>query len=115
MRMVCLQFFFVTQKTAYEVRISDWVSGVCSSDLSSSKATRTLRSSCPTGGSMFRSRRVTVNSLRATFPVQSSVSRRSEESRVGKECVSTCRSRWSQYHTKTNEVASIANPTTYHN
>src|SRR3546814_20032872 len=25
---------------------------------------------------------------------------RSEERRVGKECVSTCRSRWSQYHTK---------------
>src|SRR3546814_13714584 len=25
-------------------------------------------------------------------------SRRSEERRVGKECVSTCRSRWSQYH-----------------
>src|SRR3546814_11516767 len=24
--------------------------------------------------------------------------RRSEERRVGKECVSTCRSRWSQYH-----------------
>src|SRR3546814_20522105 len=28
---------------------------------------------------------------------------RQEESRVGKECVSTCRSRWSSYHyTKTN-------------
>src|SRR3546814_9332052 len=27
---------------------------------------------------------------------------RSEESRVGKECVSTCRSRWSPYHSKTN-------------
>src|SRR3546814_11563760 len=27
-----------------------------------------------------------------------SVSRRSEERRVGKECVSTCRSRWSPYH-----------------
>src|SRR3546814_20484593 len=27
---------------------------------------------------------------------------RSEERRVGKECVSTCRSRWSQYHSKTN-------------
>src|SRR3546814_18962480 len=27
-----------------------------------------------------------------TFP------NRSEERRVGKECVSTCRSRWSQYH-----------------
>src|SRR3546814_12545420 len=25
---------------------------------------------------------------------------RSEERRVGKECVSTCRSRWSQYHKK---------------
>src|SRR3546814_14148754 len=25
---------------------------------------------------------------------------RSEERRVGKECVSTCRSRWSQYHSK---------------
>src|SRR3546814_14751772 len=28
--------------------------------------------------------------------------RRSEERRVGKECVSTCRSRWSPYPTKTN-------------
>src|SRR3546814_12758563 len=27
---------------------------------------------------------------------------RSEERRVGKECVSTCRSRWSPYHKKTN-------------
>src|SRR3546814_16476157 len=26
------------------------------------------------------------------------VEKRSEERRVGKECVSTCRSRWSQYH-----------------
>src|SRR3546814_15638182 len=26
------------------------------------------------------------------------LSHRSEERRVGKECVSTCRSRWSQYH-----------------
>src|SRR3546814_20569993 len=28
--------------------------------------------------------------------------RRSEESRVGKECVSTCRYRWAPYHTKKN-------------
>src|SRR3546814_4033658 len=27
-------FFFFTQKTAYEMRISDWSSDVCSSDLS---------------------------------------------------------------------------------
>src|SRR3546814_13863371 len=30
---------------------------------------------------------------------------RSEERRVGKECVSTCRSRWSPYHYKKNIVA----------
>src|SRR3546814_17030415 len=28
---------------------------------------------------------------------------RSEERRVGKECVSTCRSRWSPYHSKKNQ------------
>src|SRR3546814_4021606 len=30
---ICLSFFFFKQKTAYEVRISDWSSDVCSSDL----------------------------------------------------------------------------------
>src|SRR3546814_18994090 len=35
----------------------------------------------------------------------------SEERRVGKECVSTCSSRWSTYHYKTNETMN----TTYHN
>src|SRR3546814_13808284 len=29
---------------------------------------------------------------------------RSEERRVGKECVSTCRSRWSTYHSKKNRM-----------
>src|SRR3546814_19461590 len=29
---------------------------------------------------------------------------RSEERRVGKECVSTCRSRWSPYHEKNNKT-----------
>src|SRR3546814_19433221 len=29
----CLCFFFFKQKTAYEMRISDWSSDVCSSDL----------------------------------------------------------------------------------
>src|SRR3546814_4398039 len=33
MRSVILVFFFFKQKTAYEVRISDWSSDVCSSDL----------------------------------------------------------------------------------
>src|SRR3546814_12092239 len=37
------------------------------------------------------------------------VERRSEERRVGKECVSTCRSRWSPYHykKKTQSYSSI--------
>src|SRR3546814_360320 len=33
--MLCLCFFFFKQKTAYEMRISDWSSDVCSSDLCS--------------------------------------------------------------------------------
>src|SRR3546814_3110105 len=31
--LVCCFFFFFKQKTAYEMRISDWSSDVCSSDL----------------------------------------------------------------------------------
>src|SRR3546814_2853121 len=31
--MFCVLFFFFKQKTAYEMRISDWSSDVCSSDL----------------------------------------------------------------------------------
>src|SRR3546814_14062687 len=34
---------------------------------------------------------------------------RSEERRVGKECVSTCRSRWSQSHTKKNTKSITSN------
>src|SRR3546814_3037217 len=31
--VICYMFFFFKQKTAYEMRISDWSSDVCSSDL----------------------------------------------------------------------------------
>src|SRR3546814_6441282 len=34
MTLLCSCFFFFKQKTAYEMRISDWSSDVCSSDLS---------------------------------------------------------------------------------
>src|SRR3546814_15240823 len=37
--------------------------------------------------------RIEMNAALADLPVD-----RSEERRVGKECVSTCRSRWSPYH-----------------
>src|SRR3546814_11857221 len=33
MVVICLNVFFFEQKTAYEMRISDWSSDVCSSDL----------------------------------------------------------------------------------
>src|SRR3546814_668018 len=52
----CLSFFFFKQKTAYEMRISDWSSDVCSSDLSP----HPYRSSAPpttTSGGRRRTRR----------------------------------------------------------
>src|SRR3546814_4333634 len=78
-------FFFFKQKTAYEMRISDWSSDVCSSDL------RAARSGARRG----RRHRVPAGSARQP---RSPCGARSEERRVGKECVSTCRSRWSPYH-----------------
>src|SRR3546814_12040677 len=38
---------------------------------------------------------------------------RSEERRVGKECVSTCRSRWSPYHSKKNKHITITAASTH--
>src|SRR3546814_1605889 len=48
LRLLFIQylFFFFKQKTAYEMRISDWSSDVCSSDL---KATRAFLESPPEG------------------------------------------------------------------
>src|SRR3546814_2024356 len=40
--MLFLVFFFFKQKTAYEMRISDWSSDVCSSDLSDGIVTLTM-------------------------------------------------------------------------
>src|SRR3546814_9775777 len=76
--------FFFKQKTAYEMRISDWSSDVCSSDLKKgSVVTCTVAAVDPRG---------------LTISVVLLFRHRSEERRVGKECVSTCRSRWSPYH-----------------
>src|SRR3546814_8483213 len=38
-----IAFFFFKQKTAYELRISDWSSGVCSSDLPGDQGEGALR------------------------------------------------------------------------
>src|SRR3546814_18212615 len=76
------------------MRISDWSSDVCSSDLKggniwvqTNDAAKQLTSS---GG----------DSMPSWSADGEWIVYRSEERRVGKECVSTCRSRWSPYHYK---------------
>src|SRR3546814_4179046 len=91
----CFYFFFFKQKTAYEMRISDWSSDVCSSDLDP----RDQEGAGADGRR--RRRRQDAHPLRRDHGVddpQGAREARSEERRVGKECVSTCRSRWSPYH-----------------
>src|SRR3546814_15053998 len=94
---------FFKQKTAYEMRISDWSSDVCSSDL----ATPPVRHGFPLDWRrrLPASRRHARGSCRLLPPCRCRTRgcrspSRSEERRVGKECVSTCRSRWSPYHSK---------------
>src|SRR3546814_9417259 len=92
--VVC--FFFFKQKTAYEMRISDWSSDVCSSDLGrrgirmsqALKLWLTPHQIVEQTGS-----RLAANLAKIDFTGCRRI--RSEERRVGKECVSTCRSRWS--------------------
>src|SRR3546814_7234849 len=74
--------FFFKQKTAYEIRISDCSSDVCSSDLLAAHSLTDLIG------------RVAAMAV----PLCPDFRFRSEERRVGKECVSTCRSRWSPDH-----------------
>src|SRR3546814_2915139 len=100
--------FFFKQKTAYEMRISDWSSDVCSSDLRSSGNTMSgppdRRNSCAACISRAVDPCYDLNApwwLVAARPIlirELTPWPRSEERRVGKECVSTCRSRWSPYH-----------------
>src|SRR3546814_14765820 len=117
-------FFFFKQKTAYEMRISDWSSDVCSSDLKTQRINRKV-------GMADRVRQIVLDirmshdrvagRIAQRFPcldpaigkLEESIARnqrfetrtllpRSEERRVGKEFVSTCRSRWLPYHTQKN-------------
>src|SRR3546814_8564079 len=117
--MVIILFFFCKQKTAYELRISDWSSDVCSSDR---VCRRSERDRCNLGvadrvglGHLQRGKAAvriadfqhlagdaqplpdweaagTVGGLH-----EQAVGGRSEERRVGNEWVSTCRSRWAPY------------------
>src|SRR3546814_11948138 len=107
-------FFFFKQKTAYEMRISDWSSDVCSSDLPDQDLEENQKvavSSSETGQSAIDAidpnpvigQESDVNDQAESAPL----SDRSEERRVGKECVSTCRSRWSPSHYKKKEQKKI--------
>src|SRR3546814_10730726 len=91
--------FFIKQKTAYEMRISDWSSDVCSSDLMDKNFPI---SSTPEQVQVYREPVDSVVNyivnLLDTAAMDLPPIIRSEERRVGKECVSTCRSRWSPYH-----------------
>src|SRR3546814_1032165 len=100
--MIC--FFFFKQKTAYEMRISDWSSDVCSSDLKGiSEDPETFMFTASVVVGPFSLIISEAKYYVAPGPMSTSVSLlalRSEERRVGKECVSTCRSRWSPVHSK---------------
>src|SRR3546814_20527115 len=143
-------FFFFKQKTAYEMRISDWSSDVCSSDLVACKPSQLLvidldqakedwnlvktewayvhqaygprvhgealldEMKFAADGDLPKTYEVLTGSggihiyyqwpahwprISQASPVKGVVDvRRSEERRVGKEGVRTCRSRWSPEH-----------------
>src|SRR3546814_1549068 len=110
--MLCVsmvEFFFFKQKTAYEMRISDWSSDVCSSDLEQWDHCCEL---CGSDHSYLDeiilddqgTRRFVCSDTeycagrQAAGHTGAAGTERSEERRVGKECVSTCRSRWSPHH-----------------
>src|SRR3546814_11015380 len=102
------------------MRISDWSSDVCSSDLRqggrgvlrfplhcTGRSLRFLAGSRLLRGPLEDRQEIILQSKTELEPCRTSQnfgssaasarSRRSEERRVGKECVSTCRSRWSPY------------------
>src|SRR3546814_3766857 len=98
---------FFKQKTAYEMRISDWSSDVCSSDLvidpahreedcAVSAFFRSARRLCAAGTFPIRTRAARSAPASAprwepTAPSTTTSAGRSEERRVGKEGVSTTR------------------------
>src|SRR3546814_11207668 len=105
-------FFFFKQKTAYEMRTSDWSSDVCSSDLVAyveQEAKRGDRWVKLVGDWIDRDK----GDLGPCWPreaLDAAIARahelgtrRSEERRVGKECVSTRSSWWSPYYSKKNQ------------
>src|SRR3546814_3968710 len=102
---VCV--FFFKQKTAYELRISDWSSDVCSSDLRAHEIDDQAQDGHGNGlieadgdrrgkaEHRLESDQQGDHGQDDGARISGQLSERSEERRVGRECVSTCRSRWS--------------------
>src|SRR3546814_13997404 len=100
------------------MRISDWSSDVCSSDLypgTFDPITNGHVDLVQRASPLFERLVVGVAespakgpalplSLRVELARQALARFRSEERRGGNECVSTCRSRWSPYHYKKNTI-----------
>src|SRR3546814_15077271 len=97
------------------MRISDWSSDVCSSDLGEQQAAGGDEEEGEEAGGVAlfhqnlekeRRHQYDATEVEKEGAEAAAVARhqrahllhRSEERRVGKECVSTCRSRWSPYH-----------------
>src|SRR3546814_20800095 len=99
------------------MRISDWSSDVCSSDLGLG-ATRVVHMGkaqfgqlgigqaflAEVGAQAGKTLGVATGLDPGRAHVGQALAHRSEERRVGKECVSTCRSRWPPYHYKHNNT-----------
>src|SRR3546814_2247204 len=83
-------FFFSSRRRHTRCALVTGVQDVCSSDLPCPH-----RGSCRGADHFGRTTSARRGRGRA---VRGCVAARSEERRVGKECVSTCRSRWSPYH-----------------
>src|SRR3546814_1910434 len=98
--------FLFKQKTAYEMRISDWSSDVCSSDLRTERARAVEHrgEDAVVVDAEPASAGEPVDSGDDLRPVGPVAARRPEERRVGNEWVSTCRSRGAPHHYKKNRT-----------
>src|SRR3546814_16732067 len=90
------------------MRISDWSSDVCSSDL-------TPRAIASSSRAEYNGWALGLFGLGHHFGEHVySAEGRSEERRVGKECVLPCRSRWSPYHSRKQSTTNMYYLTPYH-
>src|SRR3546814_16377113 len=94
--MVCL--FFFKQKTAYEVRISDWSSDVCSSDLTGGSSW--IES--PDGDGLFVTGLLVLDGAEVLQVAQETDDEEIGRASCRERVCQTCRSRGSPYYSTKN-------------